>query len=149
MNKFDCIQNEFNLLRPQTKINLNKIKKTIYARSPFASGILNSKFNVNKNFPAEDQRKKWLINDRLLNIYNQKKEIEKICDDKIENYALKFALNSSFYHKVIIGIKKKSQVDFIFKNHSNKKLKISKSFLLNLDNLHNKNFFLSENSKLY
>ena len=149
VNKFDCIQNEFNLLRPQSKIDLNKIKKTIYARSPFASGILNSRFNVNKNFSKGDQRKKWLIKDRLINIYNQKKEIEKICDDKIENYALKFALNSSFYKKVIIGIKKKSQVDFIFKNHLNKELKISKKFLSTLDNLHNKNFFLSENSKLY
>ena len=29
-----------------------------------------------------------------------------MCDDKIENYALKFALNSAFYKKVI-GIKKK------------------------------------------
>ena len=64
-----------------------------------------------------------------------------MCDDKIENYALKFALNSAFYKKVIIGIKKKSQVDFIFKNHLNKKLKISKKFLSTLDNLHKKIFF--------
>lgn len=149
VNKFDCIQNEFNLLRPQTKINLSKIKKTIYARSPFASGILNSEFNLNKNFLIGDQRKNWLVKDRLVNIYNQKKEIEKICDDKIENYALKFVLNSSLYKKVIVGIKKKSHVDFIYKIHLNKKLKITKKFLSNLDNLHNKNFFLIKNSKLY
>ena len=99
------------------KDKFEKNKKTVYARSPFASGILNSRFNVNKNFSIGDQRKKWLIKDRLINVYNQKKRLKK-CDDKIENYALKFALNA-FYRKLLLELRK-SQVDFIFKNHLNK-----------------------------
>ena len=149
LNEFDCVQNEFNLLRQRTKLNLNKMNNTIYARSPFASGILSSKFDLNKNFLSGDHRKKWLTKERLINICNQKNEIEKLCNNKIENYALKFVLNSPFYKKVIVGIKKKNHVDFIFKSYFNKKIKITKKFSSSLDSLFENNFNLSKNLNLY
>lgn len=73
LKKFDNIQDEINLLRHPKITNLKKLKKNIYARSPYASGILNSNFSLKKKFQIGDHRKSWLTEKRIKNIYHQKK----------------------------------------------------------------------------
>ena len=149
LNKFDNIQDEYNLLRPPQISNLKKIKNHIYARSPFASGILNSNFNSNKIFHSGDHRKFWLAGERIKNIYSQKKELEKICNGNLEEYALKFILNFSYFKKVIVGVKNIKHIDFIKTTYEKKNIKITKNFIKELNQLHNNNFNFDKKEKLY
>ena len=85
LNKFDFIQDEFNLLRIDPIYKMRKFKNCLAARSPFANGILTSKFNYNSKFLATDHRSSWLKDKRLKNICKQKEILEKLSKDKIES----------------------------------------------------------------
>jgi len=110
LNKFDVIQDDFNLLRPY--LYFKKKKPLIfYARSVLASGLLTSK-NINgKNFNnPKDHRSFWLKGDRLKFLNNQVKLISNVINMPIENFSRRFALQQGYIDKVIFGVRNKQQL---------------------------------------
>jgi aryl-alcohol dehydrogenase-like predicted oxidoreductase len=141
MNRFDFIQDEFNLLRVDPYYKMNNFKKILAARSPLANGILTSHFSSKTKFSTNDHRYGWLYGSRLKAISQQKKILESLTDFKIETFATHFVLSFSFVDKVIFGIRTVKQLNCLLKNITKfKKLSpliIKKILSLNINN----NFF--------
>ena len=65
------------IFKATIKDKFEKNKKNCLRKVSFCIWYFEFRFNVNKNFSIGDQRKKWLIKDRLINVYNQKKRLKK------------------------------------------------------------------------
>lgn len=135
MNQFDYLQDEINLLRPQSIFLLKKFKPKIMARSPLASGCLSGKLNINSKFLASDYRARWLSDKkRLKNILFQVAQISKITGKNIKQFSKIFLLKNKLINKVIFGIKKPSHVNELLedinKTHSLDELKVNKVYEL-------------------
>ena len=143
LNKFDFIQDEFNLLRIDPIYKMRKFKNCLAARSPLANGILTSKFNYNSKFLVTDHRSSWLKDKRLKNICKQKEILEKLSKDKIEKFTMDFIFSFDIFKKVIFGMRTKKQFNELIKNLSNiKKLKkdqINEIIKINMTNFYFKN----------
>jgi hypothetical protein len=141
MNRFDFIQDEFNLLRVDPCYKMNNFKKILAARSPLANGILTTHFSSKTKFSKNDHRHSWLYGSRLKAINQQKKILESLTDLRIETLATHFVLSFSFIDKVIFGIRTVKQLNYLLKNIAKfKKLNpliIKKILSLNINN----NFF--------
>jgi aryl-alcohol dehydrogenase-like predicted oxidoreductase len=105
MNRFDFVQDEFNLLRVEPYYKMRDFKKILAVRSPFANGILTTDFSNMSRFSKNDHRYSWLSGDRLKIISQQKKILESLSELKIETLATNFVLSFSFVSKVIFGIR--------------------------------------------
>ena len=117
LQKFDIIQDEYNLLNINSDKYLKKIKTNFYARSVFANGILTNHFNVNKIYTAQDHRSRWL-NEKKRKETIQKciNELQLITNKDIQSLAINFILNEQNISKTIFGIKKKEHIEFLEKN---------------------------------
>ena len=106
MNSFDFIQDEINLLRPQSIDKLKFFKPKIMARSPLASGCLSEKLSKKSKFTKNDHRNKWLSNKlRLKNILLQINEIKKISGNNLKMFSKNFLFQEKNIDKIIFGIK--------------------------------------------
>jgi aryl-alcohol dehydrogenase-like predicted oxidoreductase len=138
MNKFDFIQDEFNLLRVEPYYKMKNFKKIFAARSPFANGILTTNFSSLSAFSKNDHRHSWLSGARLKTISQQKKILESLTNLKIETLATNFVLSFPFVDKAIFGIRTVKHLRDLLKNIEKfKKLKpslIKKIIDLNANN---------------
>jgi len=150
MNKFDFIQDEFNLLRVDPYYRMNDFKKILAVRSPFANGILTKNFSSMSRFSKNDHRHSWLFGPRLKTISKQKKILESLTKLRIETLATNFVFSFSFVDKVIFGIRTVQHLNDLLNNIKKfKKLTpalIKKIINLNTnDNLFCKNFYRYNN----
>ena len=76
LDKFDFIQDEFNLLRIAPYYKMKNFKKIYAIRSPLANGILTTNFSNKSKFSKNDQRHTWLYGRRKKTISKQKQIIE-------------------------------------------------------------------------
>jgi aryl-alcohol dehydrogenase-like predicted oxidoreductase len=116
MNRFDFIQDEFNLLRVEPYYKMNNFKKIFAARSPFANGILTTNFSNLSAFSKNDHRHSWLSGARLKTISQQKKILESLTNLKIETLATNFVLGFPFVDKAIFGIRTVKHLRGLLKN---------------------------------
>jgi aryl-alcohol dehydrogenase-like predicted oxidoreductase len=135
MNQFDYLQDEINLLRPNSINFLNSFTPKIMARSPLASGCLSGKLKKESRFEKSDYRFGWLSNkDRLKNILFQVNEISKVTGKNIRKFSKIFLLQNTKIDKVIFGIKSPSHVDELVKDIHNQNfistIKVKKIFQL-------------------
>ena len=123
LQKFDIIQDEYNLLNIDSDKYLKKIKTNFYARSVFANGILTNNFNVNKMYTAQDHRSEWLNKKkRKETIQKCINELQGITNNNIESFAINFILNEDNISKCIFGVKKIKHIKFLEKNIERKKM---------------------------
>ena len=147
LNKFDFIQDEFNLLRIDPIYKMKKFKNILAARSLFANGILTNNFSLKTKYKNSDHRNSWLKGDRLKNIYKQKKLLEKLSKDKISKFATNFALNFKMFDKYIFGFRTTRQFYEFYENINSLK-KIDFKTIKKIKNLNKKNrFFLSKKNR--
>jgi aryl-alcohol dehydrogenase-like predicted oxidoreductase len=144
LNKFDFIQDEFNLLRLDPLKKMINYKKVLAARSIFANGILTESFNKKTKFLKNDHRYSWLHGERKKNILLQKEYLQNLTDDNVYKFALDFAFNFNLFDKYIIGIRTFSHLYKFLENLRNIKI-IKKNVINEVINLHKNNkFFLSK-----
>ncbi len=148
MNKFDFIQDEFNLLRVAPCYKMKNFKKVIAIRSPFANGILTTKFSNTTNFSKNDQRYSWLHGRRLQTISKQKKILETLTDLKIENLATNFIFSFHFVDKAIFGVRTVKHVNDLIKNIKNFK-KLEPTIIKKIIHLNTKNNLFCKNIYRY
>ena len=148
LNKFDFIQDEFNLLRIDPLYKMKKFKNCLAARSPLANGILTSKFNYNSKFSKKDHRFSWLRDDRLKNIYKQKKILENLSNEKIEKFAIDFIFSFKMFDKVIFGVRTNKQLTTLIENIKKVK-KISKIKIKQIIKINKENFYFSSSKNKY
>ena len=148
LNKFDFIQDEFNLLRIDPIYKMKKFKNCLAARSPFANGILTSNFNCNSKFSKHDHRHSWLKDERLKNIYKQKKILENLSDEKIERFAINFIFSFKMFDKIIIGVRTKKHFNELLKNLKKIK-KINKDIINQIIKINNTNFYFHYSKDKY
>lgn len=148
MNKFDFIQDEFNLLRVEPYYKMNNFKKIFAARSPFANGILTTNFSSLSAFSKNDHRHSWLSGARLKTISQQKKILESLTNLKIETLATNFVLSFPFVDKVIFGIRTKKHLLDLVKNLTNLK-KINKKLISVILDLHQNNYYYTKSKNKY
>ena len=90
LNSFDYIQDEINLLRPNSLEKLKNCKSKIMARSPLASGCLSEKLSLKSKFLQNDYRNSWLgKKKRLKNILFQIEQIKKITGNNLRQFSKK------------------------------------------------------------
>ncbi len=148
LNKFDFIQDEFNLLRIDPIYQMKKFKNCLAARSPFANGILTSNFNCNTKYSKNDHRFSWLKEKRLKNICKQKKILESMTNNKIEKFSIDFIFSFSMIDKVIFGVRKKKHFYDLIKNLENLE-KLKKKKINEVINLNNRNYYFSRSENKY
>jgi len=145
MNFFDVVQDDINLLRSAPLKYLKNYNGLIYARSPFASGCLSGKLDLNSKFNKEDYRYDWLKENRLNSIIKQTNEIKKIYKDDIKKLAIQYLINKKEIKKIIIGLKKIEHLSFL----SDLNLKIEQSLIKKIDRLNNVGFYLNADEQGY
>jgi len=148
MNKFDFIQDEFNLLRVAPYFKMNNFKKILAIRSPFANGILTTNFSNKTKFSKNDQRYSWLYGQRLKTINKQKKIIQSLTDLSIESFATNFVFSFSFVDKAIFGIRTVRHIDELIQNIENFK-KLRSSLVKKIIYLNTKNDLFCKNIYRY
>ena len=129
LNNFKIFQVDYNLI--YQKVHFDKYylgKAKIYCRSPFASGLLNSK--KYKNFSSLDLRKGWLNSKRLKNIYKSIDKFKILKKYSIKELSLLFLKKSSFSKNIIFGCRTVSQFKYIEKIIFSKKNLSDKEFNL-------------------
>ena len=147
LNQFDFIQDEFNLLRIIKHDLYNSIKAKIIARSPLASGVLSSNFNINSKFSKKDYRYNWLRGLRKKNILFQVSELKKIIKNNIESYAFSFLLYNKKVTYINYGIKNKEHINFLLDKKSF--FKIDDKDIKKIISLSKNNYKLNLNQKGY
>ncbi len=134
IKKFKFFQVDYSLL------NFNepflKLKRNIYGRSPFASGLLANNISL-KTLKKNDNRKKWLTKKRLLTINKKKNYIIKYSGKDLKKNSIQFVKCSNFLNKIIIGLRNKSQLNN-FENLYFKKNDINFDMLKDKINLYDK-----------
>ena len=146
LNRFDFIQDEFNLLRIDPIYKMNKFKNTFAARSLFANGILTNNFSLKTRYKNSDHRSSWLKNERLKNIYNQKKTLESLSKKDISKFATDFVLSFKLFDKYIFGFRTVKQFNEFYNNIKLFK-KVDIGTIKKIKNLNEKNrFFLDRNN---
>ena len=145
MNFFDVVQDDINLLRNTPLQYLKNYNGSIYARSPFASGCLSGKLDLNSKFNEEDYRYDWLKEGRLNSIIKQTNEIKKIYKGDIRKLAIQYLINKKEIEKIIIGLKKIEHLSFL----SDLNLRIEESLIKKIDRLNNDRFYLNANEQGY
>jgi len=148
LNRFDFIQDEFNLLRVAPYYKMNNFKKILAIRSPFANGILTTNFSKKAKFSKSDQRFSWLHGRRLRTISKQKKIIESLTDLKIESLATNFVFSFSFVDKAIFGIRTVQHLNDLLKNIKNFK-NVSPFIIKKIINLNTKDSLFCKNIYRY
>lgn len=148
MNKFDFIQDEFNLLRVAPCHKMNNFKKILAIRSPFANGILTTNFSNIARFSKNDQRYSWLYGRRLKTISKQKKILESLTDLKIESLATNFVFSFSFVDKAIFGIRTIKHMNDLLKNIKNFK-KLTPTLVKKIIELNTKDNLFCKNTYRY
>ena len=149
MNRFDYLQDEINLLRPQAINKLKDFNSKIMARSPLASGCLSEKLSLNSKFSKKDYRNSWLgKKNRLKNILFQIKEIQKITGKNLRSFSKIFLLKNKHINKVIFGIKNPDHVDEIEKDINNFKM-IDNEKNIQIFSLAKNNYNLPKNMRGY
>lgn len=148
MNKFDFIQDEFNLLRVAPCYKMNNFKKILAIRSPYANGILTSNFSSKARFSKSDHRYSWLYGPRLRTICEQKKILESLTDLRIESFATNFVFSFSFVDKAIFGIRTIKHLNDLLKNIKNFK-KLTPALIKNIIHLNTKNKLFCKNIYRY
>ena len=148
LNRFDFIQDEFNLLRIDPIYKIKNYKNVLAARSVYANGILTDSFDINCKFLKSDHRSSWLKGERLKNILIQKKILESYSTFGISKFALDFVLSFPFFKKVIIGIRTKNQFHEFLKNINNFE-KIERKKINVVLNLHKQNYYFSKSIYRY
>lgn len=148
MNKFDFIQDEFNLLRVDPYYKMNNFKKILAARSPFANGILTTNFSSTTKFSKNDHRNSWLRGARLKTVSQQKKILESLTEFKIETLAINFVLSFPFIDKVIFGIRTVKHLNDLLNNIKEFK-KLTPSLIKKIIYLNSKNKLFCKNINRY
>lgn len=148
LNRFDFIQDEFNLLRIDPIYKMKKFRNILAARSVFANGILTKNFSINTRYKKSDHRNSWLKGDRLKNIYNQKKILENLSKEDINKFATNFVLSYKMFDKYIFGFRTTGQFNQFYKNLKYFK-KVELITLKKVENLHKKNIFFINKKKCY
>jgi len=108
IKRFPIIQLDHNILFFENKLNKLFNKKIIYARSPFASGMLCNQLKK-KKFLKTDIRSKWLTETRKKNILLQIKFLTEFYKQNIFSLATRYVLNDSFACKIIFGFRNVTQ----------------------------------------
>jgi aryl-alcohol dehydrogenase-like predicted oxidoreductase len=149
MNEFDYLQDEINLLRPNSISFLSSLKPKIMARSPLASGCLSGNLKINSKFSKKDKRSLWLSNkERLKNIIFQIKQLKKITGINLRQKSKFFLLQNNQIKKIIFGVKEPSHVEEIVRDLGEIKL-FSKDKYKKILDLANSNFKLDLNKTGY
>ena len=148
MNKFDFVQDEFNLLRLNSYYKMNNFKKILAARSPFANGILTTDFSNMTRFSKKDHRHSWLSGERLNIVSQQKKILEKLTDFKIETLATYFVFIFYFIDKVIFGIRTVKHLKDLLQNIKKFK-KLKPEIIQKIIHLNNKHDLFCKNIYRY
>lgn len=144
LNKFDFVQDEFNLLRIDPIYKMKKFRNILAARSVFANGILTDGFKNKSVYKENDHRSSWLKGDRKKNILIQKKILEKLNKDNITRFAMNFVMHYKFFDKFIFGFRTEKQFDTFLENLKNLK-PLSKNTIQKIISLHNSNkYFLNK-----
>lgn len=142
INRFDFVQDEINLLRPNSINFFSNLKPKLMARSPLASGCLSGKLEIDTKFSKNDYRAQWLTDkQRLNNIIFQINEIKKISGNNLRNFAKFFLLQNNNIDSVIFGIKKPSHIDELIDKIENYK-RIPKIKIKKIQHLANLKFNL-------
>lgn len=144
LDKFDFIQDEFNLLRVAPYYKMKNFKKIYAIRSPFANGILTTNFSNKSTFSKKDQRHTWLYGRRKKTISKQKQIIESLSDLKIESFATNFVFSFDFVDKAIFGIRTVKHLNDLLKNIDNFK-KVKPALVKKIIDLNNKNNLFIKN----
>ena len=148
MNKFDFIQDEFNLLRVDPYYKMNDFKKILAVRSPFANGILTTNFSSMSRFSKNDHRHSWLFGPRLKTISQQKKILESLTKYRIETLATNFVFSFSFVDKVIFGIRTVKHLNDLLENVKKFK-KLSPALIKKIIHLNTNDSLFCENFNRY
>lgn len=148
LNKFDFVQDEFNLLRIDPIYKMKKFKNILAARSLFANGILTNNFRLNTKYKDNDHRSSWLKGDRLKNIYYQKKQLETLSQENITRFAMNFALSFKMFNKYIFGFRTIKQFNE-FNDNLNSFKKVDRSVIKKIKELHETNNFFIDKKKCY
>jgi len=136
MNKFDFIQDEFNLLRIDPLKKVRNFRNIYAIRSVFANGILTNNFTKKSKYKKNDHRSLWLFGERKKNILRQVEELKKLSKRSIYELALSFVLSFSFIDKYIFGYRNINQFKQLLDNLKNFK-KLNSEEIKNILNLHN------------
>ena len=116
LNEFDVIQEDVNLLCLDAISSTKKIKNTLMARSPLASGLLSGNISKKTIFPNNDHRSDWLHGKRLESLLKRINKIQDCSDIELSELAIRFLIHHDSINKVIFGIKTKEHIDNIVKN---------------------------------
>ncbi len=144
LNKFDFIQDEFNLLRIDPLKKMKNYKNVLAARSIFANGILTDGFKKKSIYQVNDHRSTWLKGERKKNIFKQKELLEKLCKVNISQLAMDFVMHYKMFDKFIYGFRTNNQFESFINNLKNIK-PLKKETLKNIVFLHKKSqFFLNK-----
>lgn len=144
LNKFDFVQDEFNLLRIDPIYKMKKFRNILAARSVFANGILTDGFKNKSVYKENDHRSSWLRGDRKKNILIQKKILKELTNDNITQFAMNFAMQYKMFDKFIFGFRTLKQFDNFLKNIKNLRA-LDKETTKKIISLHNNNkFFLNK-----
>lgn len=138
LNLFENYQIDYNLLNFKD-YNLQS-KSKIYARSPFASGLLIKNLKI-KNLRSNDHRKEWLTKTRLKNINKKKSFLLNNISGNLFLNSINFLKNTPKIDKIIFGAKNYQQLKKVlyYSNQNTKtdftllKLNINKYDKLNKD----------------
>jgi aryl-alcohol dehydrogenase-like predicted oxidoreductase len=128
INKFKIVQLDHNIIFIKNKFNKIYKNKTVYSRSPLASGTLVNNFKK-KIFYKKDIRSSWLNERRKQIINKQINFLERLFKKDIFSLSINYLLNDSFCKKCIYGFRTIKQ----FKEFKNTLSKIKK-FKLDFNN---------------
>ena len=147
LNEFDFIQDDINILHLK---NLNFLKKTkckIVARSPLANGLLKNSINNNTKFLRNDYRWKWCKGKRFKNILKQLKEIKKIYNGDISEFAQNFLFYDENIKFINFGIKNQFQIQKLLR--ATKLPNMNKIYSKKIDQLVSNNYHIDKEEEIY